>query len=478
MQTALNFLFILISIQLLQQAISSQEISFFLMATLGSMVLVNWIGSVWFKFNRYRWILPLLSIALLALLGKNDLFYGDYSLDFSDPKLIALLILSWLVAPISNGIAYFLDPFFKPRDKYLVSHTAQIIIIGFLIIFSTFWASWFGILLLAIGYFLYNSYSRTKKDSFVLSLVLLASAGFMFSLHNSTSIDLSIGKVLAGLLLGTGSYALGVLAFKSSSATVKFILLGLSIIVLLTVWFLENIHPAYGGLEAIFAGWIAVGLINFFLQQNKVVNVLFPIFILLGIITHKSENTPADVQEETTEIVAQEPSPHDTAGKDAQHLSGKYYIVSKSAQLSFQLGPKGGVVKGAIPEFEGTIDFQNDLKSAKFNVKLATKKLTTFNSLRDKTVLGNKYLNEPEFPTMIFSSNKLIKKEDGYLVEGKFTLHGKTNSQEIFIKYIGDKNGLPQFVGKGVVAHGQFGLPSSPQEGKGVEFTFEMELSR
>jgi len=476
MQIAFNFFFVLIGIQLLQNDVSPNDHTFFLLITLGGMMGVNWLGSIWLKTNAYRWILPIVSIILLGWFGKNELQYGDYSINFSDIRILSILFMGLVTTFCARVIQHLLFPFFKPKDEYAIQQIALLILSGFSVIIVTFFASWYGILLLSIGHFLYNCFSKTKNDHTILSLLLLSSVGAIISHHAIETLDITIGKMIAGFLIGGGLYALCTLAFKSINSAVRIILLTLSVILFCSIALFDNIHPAYGGIDSFLTAWISVALIHFFLRNNQVGRFLFPLLLIIGMlvpVAHKQEST---INATPNEQIKEKVSPLNTNGKNADLINGLYKIDPQTAMLSFQLGPKGGIVKGTINNFQGTVDFDNKKSSVKFNVNLSTEKLTTHNSMRDKTVLGEKYLKATQFPTMDFVATNWEKQEDGYRLLGKFTLLGVTHPQEIFVKYIGEEYGRKKFVGRGVIDHAKFGVPASPQEGKGVEFIFEMEL--
>jgi len=477
MQTALNFFFVLVGVQLLQHDVSPNDQTFILLFTIGGMLAINWLGSIWLKTNAYRWLLPLVSLILLGWFGKNELHYSDYSIDFSDIRVLSILFIGIVTTFCARIIQHLLFPFFNPKDEYAIQQTAMIILLGFSVLIATFFVSWYGILLLAIGHFLYNCFSRSKNDHIILSLLLLSSVGAIVSRQSIESIDLTVGKMLFGLLTGAGVYLLSTLAFKSIHDVVRIVFLVLSVILLSLVAFFDNIHPAYGGVDAFLAAWITIALIHLFIRNNNVGIFLFPILLIIGLIIPTPQQEEITTPSKTTQQQTPKIDPLNIPGKNADIITGVYKIDEQTSTLSFQLGPKGGIVKGAINNFNGTIDFGTNIETAKFNVKLLTDKLTTYNALRDKNVLGDKYLKVNQFPEMKFTANKMQKQNDGYRLYGKFTMLGITQPQEVFIKYIGEEYGRKKFVGQGVVDHAKFGVPASPQESKGVEFTFEIELA-
>src|SRR5690606_215581 len=107
-----------------------------------------------------------------------------------------------------------------------------------------------------------------------------------------------------------------------------------------------------------------------------------------------------------------------------------------TAVISFQLGPKGGVTKGEITGFEGKVEFTDDVENTRFEVTMPVKQLTTFNSMRDESLMEDIYFNEPKFPVMKYLSTKMTPKEDGYVLSGTFTMLGTSKPEEVFVKYL------------------------------------------
>lgn len=479
LQPLLNFLFVLLSARLLQSGISPEESGEWMTGIIGLVAGVNLAVATLVKSGKIRWIIPIASILILPLIGKNDLFFGDYALDLSNTKVSGIIVLGFLLGVVSYLLKITLKRFFPANEQASIQLTAEIALSGLFIIPATFFASWYGIILLAVGFFLYNVYSEKKNDLLLISLLTIAATAGITTRYGVEGIDLSVGKITAGLMVGAGAYMLAVLATKTTNKLIGYVLVLLAILLLSLVTLLNNVHPAYGGTESLLAAFFGVAIINLFNGKHEAANILFPALLVIGLFlpsdpfseANEEVGSVAVEQQSTAEKTVAEPK-----GMDASALSGKYTIVSETAVISFQLGQKGGITKGAIKEFEGTVDFGTTINSAKFNVKLPTKKLTTFNTMRDESIMGGAYLNSSKFPAMSFSSSSMETKEDGYLLKGNFTLLGKTNPEDVFIKYLGEKDGKQQFIGKAAIDRTKYGMASSPQEGNLVDFIFTIEL--
>ncbi|MBC9813884.1 YceI family protein [Crocinitomicaceae bacterium CZZ-1] len=479
LQPLLNFLFLLLSTRLLQSGISPEESNAWMTGIIGLVAGLNLAVATLVKTKWIRWAAPVVSILILPFIGKNDLLFGDYALNLADAKVTGVIALGFLIGSIAYLLKLALKRFFPSDEQESIQLTAQIALSGLFIIPATFFASWYGLVFLTLGYFLYNAYSEKKNDLLLISLLTVAATSGITAKYGVEGIDLSVGKITAGLIVGAGAYMLAVLATKTTHKLMGYVFVLLSVVLLSLVTLLNNVHPAYGGTESLLAAFFGVAVINLFNGRHEAANILFPALVAIGLFlpsdpfseTAGETTSVATEQQTTSEEPVAEPK-----GMDASKLSGNYTIVSETAVISFQLGQKGGITKGAIKEFEGTVDFGTSVNSAKFNVKLPTKKLTTFNTMRDESIMGGAYLNAAKFPVMSFSSSGMEPKEDGYLLKGNFTLLGKTNPEDVFIKYLGEKDGKQQFIGKASIDRTKYGMPSSPQEGNVVDFTFTIEL--
>lgn len=480
-QRVANFLLILLTTLFLQNTISPTEKSAFMTGIIGALIGVNFLLSFFFKSKIWRWVFPFLSIIALFILGKNELFFNDYSTNLGNLKVLSIVIMGFFIGILSSQKTYIMNRLFHETDNAAIVQATQIILIGMFIIPATFFVSWFGIFLLAVGFFLYDVYDKNENGVIIISLLALSTISQFIQLYNVESIDLSIGKVLAGIIIGSSSYSLLILAIKSRTVFIKAICILLAVFLVVAVTLLDNIHPAYGGIDSFLAALVGMAIANLIYRDKTVGIMLYPTFLAVGLIAPSSPfpvETQPEVEKTESTAIQSKAQIEEPQGMDASNLSGKYTIDSKTAKIAFQLGPKGGTTKGEILGFEGTVDFGTDITSTKFAVKLPVKNLTTHNSMRDRSVLGGAYLNEPKFPMMKFTSSGMTPKDDGYHLTGKFNMLGKTNEENLFIKYIGDKGGKQLFIGKSSLDRTKYGMLSSPQEGNVVDFTFIIELTK
>jgi polyisoprenoid-binding protein YceI len=201
-------------------------------------------------------------------------------------------------------------------------------------------------------------------------------------------------------------------------------------------------------------------------------------------VTIKSTNTaenvgisiPDTVKTGKTEV-QKTADPFDLPGKNMSDIVGNYKIDDSNSELTFQLGPKGGVTKGAIKLFSGQVEITKEIKRSKFSVILPVAKLTTFNSYRDESLMEASYFNANQFPEMNYSSIIMESEGDYYVIKGDFEMLGKKQKVDVQIKYIGENDeGLPILIGKSSIDRTLFGMQPDPKEGNVVDFQFKIEL--
>lgn len=441
-----------------------------------NFILGSFIENKWLKI-----VLPLLSVGLLGVLGSKNLFFAEYYIDFSSPKTYLLPVLGMIAMMILEMKISILPKFIKTVDIALIEKAVVFILLGFFILLATFLASWFGIYLLALGIFAYNSYASQNRNYITLALIGLSTIAAFMHIYSVESIDLSIGKLMTGLFVGIGALAITMLinSVQNKIIGILFALTGAGLLAVVLI--LNGVHPAYGGIEAFLAAIIGLSIGGLAFKESYGNLFLVPIAIVIGLSLSNDpfksgEVTTLSTEKETSTSVVEEKDIVDSQkGQEWSGIEGDY-TVDPSSVISFQLGPKGGITKGEIKDFEGKIKITSALTTSKFEIILPLANLSTFNAMRDESLMDVDYFNEPKFPVMKFVATSMHAKEDGYVLKGNFTMLGKTNAQEVFIKYTGIKDTKKVFVGKATIDRTTFGMPSSPQEGDIVDILFQLLL--
>ncbi|MDX1315404.1 MAG: YceI family protein [Eudoraea sp.] len=121
-------------------------------------------------------------------------------------------------------------------------------------------------------------------------------------------------------------------------------------------------------------------------------------------------------------------------------------------EISFIFEYKG--VSGTIGDFHSTSEVNlEDLEDSYFEGSVSVSSLKTGNFLRDWALKGRKYFNEDEFPRIEFRSTTVIRKDEGFLVEGQLSMKGNTTPLQI--DFIRTEKGL---TGKAVLYTSDYGI--------------------
>lgn len=434
---------------------------------------------------QHKWlkvIIPFVIVAAMMILGDAELTFGSYTLNLSLPKIILLPFLGAILMAILDVKMHFIQRLFPEVDVKTAERSIVLLVIGLFSIIATFMASWFGFYFMAIGALIYNLFAVSKREYIPIALISISVLAFFTTQLGVEAIDLSIGKVIAGFFVGAGIVGITAVAIQMNKKIVAVLLLLASIGLIMLVLSLNAIHPAYGGVESFVAAILGIAFANLYFQHNGIGSFLLPASVVIG-LTLPSDPFAESGIESIQPIGATAPKSDkkesivaSQTGLSLEEIVGSYSIEESSSVISFQLGPKGGITKGEIKGFKGKINIAESIEKSTFSVTIPVVNLSTFNAMRDESLMDVEYFNEEKFPTMSFTSSSLEAKEDGYILKGKFTLLGKSNEQEVFIKYVGDKDGKQILVGESSLDKTKYGMEPSPQEGDVVSFSFQILL--
>lgn len=92
---------------------------------------------------------------------------------------------------------------------------------------------------------------------------------------------------------------------------------------------------------------------------------------------------------------------------------------------SYSIKFKGTDAEGIFKTFSGNISFdQNDLSNSKFSVAIDVSSINTGNGMKNKHAKSDEWFDAAKYPTITFSSSKISKSKEAYLVEGTLEIHG------------------------------------------------------
>ncbi|CAG5078256.1 YceI family protein [Parvicella tangerina] len=157
----------------------------------------------------------------------------------------------------------------------------------------------------------------------------------------------------------------------------------------------------------------------------------------------KHNKYDSNVQEtETTVSGSQEKTDSGATINHFDHLNGTYKSVKTDPPTTELLFETYGTTatQGTFKDLEVSATF-NGTDQASINVIIDVFSIYTAESTRDKHLKGEEFFNADKYGKISFSSNEIVKSEDGYRVKGDITFLGNTKSIEFPFTYKGSANG-------------------------------------
>jgi polyisoprenoid-binding protein YceI len=427
------------------------------------------------------WVKLMATISgLVAIVAFADtLTSGEYMLEFNNLTAVLLLVFAMAAPFIMTAKLHLFDRFLGEESR-LLRHSLQLFIIGFAFFLGSFLFALPGVLLIAIGFTASSFFVKEQWRNVSVALLLMAIMLATMEYAGLSEVDLSMGKVVLGIFFGA-FLTFFTHAFSSQNKPVWWMLLLASMLTFgLTFLFvvLGTQKADLGGADAFVGSLVGLVMALLALKENAVRDLVVMAMLLAGLsaisLTLSKENKGQVEFTKKTEVVI---NAFDSAvNAKLEGLDGAYTIDSDSFRFDFELGPKGGRTKGAFKEIEGSVELGKDAKDVKFAVVLPIRALTTFNKFRDESLMSDEYFSAEKFGHVSFNATGLEDAEGAYILKGKFTMLGVEKELMVQLKYKGEENGKPVFIGKGAVDRRDFGMRSDPKEGNVVDFEFEIAL--
>ena len=493
--TNFNLLLILMAVTvLISSEIANEESkSVFTWVSIGYLALLVVLSFIE-KINKSKLkvLLPTVVSAVFLFIG-NTIEYNEYVLSVRTLPIFGLILFGAMAPEISRFAGRLINKVFSV-DKQSIEITLMLFFVGFSSFIGSFFACYFGVFLITLGFagnvFVYQG----RNKHVLLSLVLLSSIGVIAQGAEIDLVDLTLGKTMEGLFFGAFAFFLVhiISISKKTSILLTGAVLFLAVFILLGIALLGTQKTDFGGIDAFIASMLGVALLLVLFPKNQLGSLLVSILFVIGVfvgpqtinLEEKAATTISIVQDNADSGNEQkkEESIFVLPGKSLDSLQGRYSIQEKTVQMNFELGPKGGRTKGAIKQLKGKIGIAKDIEQSTFEIEMPVAGLTTFNKYRDESLMDEGYFNTIKFPVFKFSSSKMKVKNDGYELEGVFTMLGVSKSQIVEIKYLGEmQNGdlkSPVLIGRGTIDRTKFGMKSDPKEGDVVEFEFRIDLEK
>jgi polyisoprenoid-binding protein YceI len=331
--------------------------------------------------------------------------------------------------------------------------------------------------------------------------MILEQAGFQ-------SLNLTSGEVLEGIFMAgfiAVLYELFIRLAQHRSGKWKILLIFKAIFVPLLIIFLLGFAytqlERLGGILTLTAMLISLGVLSLLYSTFKTASniiglklislgfvlLIAPLFTpvkqtskidlgALGIEQSDGNNkTPSSVKGYHEKL--EEPN-----GQDLNQAIGTWKIDDAISKVFFELGPQGGRTSGEFQKVKGKFKVAEDISKSEIRVVMPVKEITTFNSMRDESLMEEDYLHEGKHPEITFESNSFTAEGDAYKVEGDFTLLGITKQLSLTLKLVGvgesDGNKIMVLWGKASLNRTDYGMASSAKIGDVVDFHFEVQLTQ
>ncbi|RYM33602.1 YceI family protein [Brumimicrobium glaciale] len=428
---------------------------------------------------------------------------------------ITPILMHFVNALIQKLVSKFTPIKWNKTDEHLLESALAFAFIGGMAALGGFLLGKLGILI-AATFFLSTSFIARNRTSISPS-ILLSTSGAMFLISAALivleqagfkALDLTNGEVLQGIFMAgfiAVLYELFIRLAQHRSGKWRGIMITKAITVPLGFIFLLGFAytqlERLGGVLTLTAMLIALGLLSvlyttFKTASNIIGLKLFSLGFVLIIAPYFSpvkQSSGIDLgalgieqSNGETSNKAQGQSYHDKLdepnGQDLTKAIGSWKIDEEISKIFFELGPPSGRVNGEFNKVKGKFEVTENPENSTIKVILPVKNISTYNSMRDESLMDEEYFHEEKHPELTFDSKSFSKKEDGYLVEGTFTLLGITNPIDLTLKLVGvgekDGNEIMVLWGKASLNRTDYGMPSSAKIGDVVDFHFEVQLTK
>jgi polyisoprenoid-binding protein YceI len=456
--------------------------SFLMTGMIAASVLGYWIKKRWhFLHLVFLFFVVLSPIFMLDKTIISNDFDFEYNWIFA---LIACLFL--LLGYTFTSILVGLTTKNGSDQDSMLPTVYSSVILAVLVYASFFLYSNGGVLILTV-YLIFGYLLSTKEKPLNIApmLFILGSVPILLETVSDQTLDIAQGANLFALLMGFVAVILFELLAKRKGA----VLLSIGLILLFSlccilIYWLGTQKPDLGGVDALLTLLFGVGLGALFTRNSQgsyaLIASVFCVSLTAGDIgedesKRKQKQSPvkttSSVQKEEREEVKTFP---------LTDLKGSYTIYEAAAEISFELGPKGGRTKGVITNVAGDIVLDVEQEQATVNALMQVQNLSTFNTYRDESLMEPGYFNVVTFPIMKYRTKTLKKEGENYILDGEFEMLGKSKGIRVTLAFLGEQriNGkqYPILSGSGKIDRTLFGMKPDSKEGNVVDFNLFIPL--
>jgi polyisoprenoid-binding protein YceI len=443
--------------------------------------------SFWIQKKNYVFHLPLMAVLALVptFVFDKALVSNEFSFSYGWAFALVAFVVALLGYVFSSGIMYMTRKAEKDQKPFL--HTVYAgLLLALIVYFLFFFYSNGGVLILTvyliIGYLLSSEHQPLSIGPLLFALGIFP---ILWGPEPEQVLDVSQGSNLFALLLGLTSVVLyEVQAEGKRSASFSFLIALLFGGFTYVIWWLGTQKPDLGGSDAIVASLLGVGLGALFTPKRQGASVLMATVLTVSVCTSFFTDSKAVMKDEKA-VSKTHGSEEKAAEKEVKtfpldSLNGNFIFDEKVAEISFELGPKGGRTKGLITNISGNLELDTKQKKGIVNVEMKVSNLSTFNSYRDESLMEPGYFNAATFPTMTYKARLFSKEGEKYYLNGEFNMLGKRKEVRVELRYLGEQEvkgkRYPVLSGSGTIDRTLFGMKPDSKEGNIVDFTLYIPL--
>ena len=465
--------------------------SYCLSAILGGWLLLNF-GLSFFKIQSYHFLIrvfgyivvvPILMLIPHEVERYNFMYATEY-------PILVVMALAFFLHDLAHLKALYFAKFFGGESSHH-ERSFEYLWAGIVIFGAYFFGGPVGLLVIACSFAAGDFFREKSALGQTSAFLLLATLPLILSVGEVLAVDITLGKNILGLFVGIFG---GRIVTQISKERPAFIAqrIGFSVLftgILAALAYFGTIKSDLGGMDSYVAGMIGFAIVFFTNGQHSNALLIAPLLIATGVKVAELTLNTEELALSTLPVEGNQksqgrgkeaetaPSVFDQKGLSWSELVGEYRIDPSHAQVTFQLGPKGGITKGAIKQFSGTVRVDSEIEKSRFDINLPLNQLTTFNAYRDESLVEETYFNVSKFPDMRFEAKSMSSLNDAMTLKGFFMLRGVRLPLNVDVKYVGkSESGAPIIVGKSTIDRTKFGMKPDAKEGNVVTFEFRAEL--
>lgn len=341
---------------------------------------------------------------------------------------------------------------------------------------------------------------RDTAVPFGLSMLLLLPLTVISEVGEADNLSVLQGKMFAGLFLGAmlTVFHAAILSWSESVSGWKSKLLLLKAMVLPILFvalggMLYFMYESFGGTSTVIAMLIASALVIPVLHlvfRNRsfaVATMLIGSAILIvPYLKHETEELSTEIEglDTTTQklvVVGEDGAEKELNMLDLSEAKGDWVVNPENSNLNFTLEASGSKTKGKFKSYEGTFSVPEDWQNAEMNITIPVSSISTFNAIRDESLLSDAAFFEAEkHPVITFKVKGVEFSKEEYLAKGEFTMKKVKKTIDVTFQFIGkgERDGKSFIVlkGSGSLNRTDFGMTPDPGIGDVVNFEFQTEF--